>query len=58
MKHYFNEGEEYLRKDDTGLQGKSNKQYEDSAKIVLWAAAIAGLVIAAGVIQHLIFVIF
>ena len=58
MKHYFNEGEEYLRKDGTNFQGKTNKQYEDSAKIVVWAAAIAGLVIAAGVVQHLIFVLF
>jgi hypothetical protein len=58
MKHYFNEGEEYLRKDDNGLQGKSKKQYEDSAKILVWAAAIAGLVLAAGVIQHLIFIVF
>ena len=58
MKHYFNEGEEYLRKDGTGLQGKSNKQYEDSAKIVVWAAAIAGAVVALAVIQHLIFVLF
>lgn len=58
MKHYFNEGEEYLRKDGTGLQGGTNKQYEDSAKIVVWGLAIAGLVIAAAVIQHLIFVLF
>ena len=57
MKHYFNEGEEYLRKDD-GLQGKSNKQYEDSAKIVAWGLAIAGAVVAIAVIQHLIFVLF
>lgn len=38
MKHYFNEGEEYLRKDDNNLQGRSPKQYENSAKIFLIAA--------------------
>ena len=58
MKHYFNEGEEYLRKDDNGLQGKSKKQYEDSAKILVWAAAIAGVFVAIAVIQHFIFVVF
>jgi len=58
MKHYFNEGKEYLRKDDTNLQGKTKKQYEDSAKIVIWAAAIAGGVLAVAAIQHLIFSIF
>ena len=58
MKHYFNEGKEYLRKDDTNLQGKTNKQYEDSAKIVIWAAAIVGVVLAVAAIQHLIFSIF
>lgn len=57
MKHYFNEGEEYLRKDDNGLQGRSQKQYEDSGKILTWAIAIAGVLIAAAVIQHLIFTI-
>lgn len=58
MKHYLNEEEEYLKKEDRVLHGRTQKQYEDSAKIVVWAAAIAGLVIATGVIQHLIFVIF
>ena len=39
MKHYFNEGKEYLKKDDKfDYQGKSRKQYEDSAKIFLIAA--------------------
>lgn len=34
MKHYFNEGKEYLKKDDKfDYQGKSRKQYEDSAFI-------------------------
>jgi hypothetical protein len=58
MKHYSNEEEEYLKKEDRVLHGRTEKQYEDSAKILIWAAAIAGAVIALGVIQHLIFVIF
>ena len=55
MKHYFNEGEEYLRKDDNGLQGKSNKQYEDSAKIVLIAALGLFTLIAFSALYNLIF---
>lgn len=58
MKHYFNEGEEYLRKDDNGLQGRSQKQYEDSAKILVWAAIVAGVAIGVVTIQHLIFTAF
>ena len=58
MKHYSNEEEEYLKKEDRVLHGRTEKQYEDSAKILIWAAVIAGAVIALGVIQHLIFVIF
>jgi hypothetical protein len=58
MKHYSNEEEEYLKKEDRVLHGRTEKQYEDSAKILIWAATIAGAVIALGVIQHLIFVIF
>ena len=39
MKHYFNEGKEYLKKDDKfDYQGRTEKQYEDSAKIFLIAA--------------------
>jgi len=54
MKHYFNEGEDYLRKDDNGLQGKSNKQYEDSAKIVLIAAVGLFTIIAFSALYNLI----
>ena len=39
MKHYFNEGKEYLKKnDDFDYQGRSRKQYEDSSKIFLVSA--------------------
>ena len=58
MKHYLNEGEEYLKKDGANFQGGTNKQYEDSAKIVIWATAIVGVVLAVAAIQHLIFSIF
>jgi len=58
MKHYFNEGEEYLREDNIDLRGRTQKQYEDSAKIVVWAAAIAGVFVTIAVIQHFIFAIF
>ena len=55
MKHYFNEGEEYLRKDDNSLQGKSKKQYEDSAKIVLIVALGLFTLIAFSALYTLIF---
>jgi len=55
MKHYFNEGKEYLRKDDTNLQGRSSKQYEDSAKIVLIAALGLFTLIAFSALYTLIF---
>lgn len=38
MKHYFNEGKEYIKKDDFEYQGRTRKQYEDSAKIFLVSA--------------------
>jgi len=55
MKHYFNEGKEYLRKDDNGLQGRSQKQYEDSAKIFLIAAVVLFTIVAFSVLYNLIF---
>jgi len=55
MKHYFNEGKEYLRKDDTNLQGRSSKQYEDSAKIFLIAAVGLFTIIAFSALYNLIF---
>jgi len=58
MKHYFNEGEEYLKKDGANFQGKSIKQYEDSAKILVGAAAITAIMLVVAIIQHLIFLIF
>lgn len=54
MKHYFNEGEEYLRKDDSGLQGRSQKQYEDSAKIFLIAALGLFTILAFSALYNLI----
>jgi hypothetical protein len=38
MKHYFKQGKEYLKKDNFKYQGRSQRQYEDSAKIFLIAA--------------------
>ena len=49
MKHYFNEGKEYLKKDDKfDYQGKSRKQYEDSAFITFigFSGIVVVLVIA------------
>jgi hypothetical protein len=37
--HWYNEGKEYLKKDDDfDYQGRSRKQYEDSGKIYLFSA--------------------
>lgn len=59
MKHYFNEGKEYLKKDDKfDYQYRTPKQYEDSAKIVLGAFVICGVILLTAVVQHLVFVLF
>lgn len=31
MKHYFNEGKQYIKKDNFEYQGRSDKQYRNSA---------------------------
>ena len=54
MKHYFNEGKEYLKKDDKfDYQGKSRKQYEDSAKFVFIAMLALGVIVIGTLITSL-----
>jgi len=52
--HWYNEGKEYLRKDDNGLQGRTRKQYEDSAKIFLIAAIGLFVIITFSALYNLI----
>ena len=58
MKHFYNNGKEYLKKDDNwdpnDWQGRSRKQYESSA----WGATITLLGMAAMGIYKLIITIF
>jgi len=54
MKHYLNEGKEYLKKDDKfDYQGKSTKQYEDSAKFVFIAMLTLGVIVIGTLIASL-----
>lgn len=54
MKHYFNEGKEYIKKDNFEYQGRSQKQYQDSSKIFLIAAAGLFILITFSVLYDLI----
>lgn len=54
MKHYFNEGKEYIKKDNFEYQGRSQKQYQDSSKIFLIAAAGLFILITFSVLYNLI----
>lgn len=42
--HWYNEGKEYLKKDEFKYQGRSNRQMENTYRVIGWA--LIGLIVS------------